>query len=63
MPPHLTAIGSSNRAATPVRRKTSVAGVSSPTAMRMNRYGMPHMRLIAAKSSTPRRVISLTVAM
>jgi hypothetical protein len=36
-PPRRTASGISTRAATAVRRNTSIAGVSSLTAMRMNR--------------------------
>jgi hypothetical protein len=54
----ITAIGTSSTAAIPVRAKTSVTGVSSRTATRIRRYGMPQITHIAAKSSQPRRVIA-----
>src|SRR5688500_16958949 len=46
------------RSAAPIaqRRKTRLAGVSSATAILMNRYGMPQMKLMAAKRIQPRRV-------
>jgi len=56
-PPRRMAIGNSTMAAIAVRRNTSVAGVSSWTAMRMNRYGIPQITHIATKRRRPRRVI------
>ena len=54
--PRHAASGTRIRQASPVRRKTSVAGVSSRTATRMSRYGIPQITHIAPKSSQPRRV-------
>jgi hypothetical protein len=41
-----------------VRRKTRLAGLSSRTATRMKRYGIPQITHIAEKSTQPRRVIA-----
>ena len=43
-------------AATPVRKNTNVGGESSPTAIRMKRYGMPQITHMAANSNRPRRL-------
>jgi len=50
------ATGRSRPAPIAVRSRTRLAGVSSATAILMKRYGIPQMRLIAAKRIHPRRV-------
>ena len=51
------ATGSRIAAAMAVRQNTSVAGVTSPTAIRMNRYGTPQMIDIRANRSSARRLM------
>ena len=51
-----SAIGSRMAAAMAVRPSTSVAGVISATAIRMNRYGMPQMTDIRANRISARRL-------
>jgi hypothetical protein len=53
-----SATGSSSSAPIAVcpSTSTSAAGLSSPTATLISRYGMLQMTLIAAKSTRPRRV-------
>ena len=53
--PLRSANGRSRSAAGAVRSRTSAAGGSSRTAMRMNRYGMPQITHSAMNSSQPLR--------
>ncbi len=54
--PRATTIGSKMRAPIEVRAKTSTTGDRSLTAIRMNRYGMPQITLMATNSKRPRLV-------
>ena len=57
----IAATGSRSSAATDVRARTSIAGLTSSTATLIRRYGIPQITHIAAKSSHPRDVIDALI--